>query len=390
MTLKVETLDHPHDQWLEPRDRLQGRYERARMAALASHPRLPSVPDEMLRAHGMAGVFLEPERTLLRARSPSRQRRHHTAFHHTHLPEDLFASIACSLAEGVGVNSTGRIFEVGKKTVLAVLARAADHADAVARSLLKDVSVAECQLDELWSFIGKKERNLAPLEALSGIFGDAWIWIAFDTRHKLVLARVVGKRTTAHAILLLQEVQRVAPSMPLLFSSDDLDAYPHALLHVYGRPWTPPRRPGPGRPPKPRLRPPDDLCYVQVVKRYERSRVADVRRRIVFGDPDRIERLLQESPGSETINTAYVERNNATIRHLDARCNRKTYRFSKCKKNHERQLALSLAYYHLCRPHRTLTTEHRKPTTPFMAARLTDHPWSMHELLGHYLNPACP
>lgn len=291
----------------------------------------------------MAGLFLEPERTLLAYPPPSRRRRQGTAFYRSRLPEEKFESMASALAEGVGVNATGRIFGASKKTVLNVLYRAADHAAEVSRSLLHGVSVTECQLDEMWSFIGKKQGNLKPLEALHGALGDAWIWIAFDAGHKIVLSHVVGKRTTPHAVRLLRGVERVTDSMPELFSSDQLDAYPVALLQVYGTLRVPPRRPGPGRPPKPRLAPPDDLCYVQVVKRYERGRVAEVRRRVVFGDPERIGDFLQSSSISQTINTAYVERNNATIRHIDARCNRKTYRFSKCKQNHERQLNLSLA-----------------------------------------------
>ena len=85
-------------------------------------------------------------------------------------------------------------------------------------------------------------------------------------------------------------------------------------------------------------------------------------------------------PGNK-INTSYVERNNGTIRHMDARCVRKTFCFSKCQENHERQLALSLSYYHHCRPHKTLMKRYGRPTTPFMAANLTDRVWSMGDLL---------
>jgi len=68
----------------------------------------------------------------------------------------------------------------------------ADHAVKVSRSLLKDIVVSECQLDEMWSFIGKKEGHLDSLEGLEGILGDAWIWIAFDAVHKVVVAHVVA------------------------------------------------------------------------------------------------------------------------------------------------------------------------------------------------------
>jgi hypothetical protein len=99
--------------------------------------------------------------------------------------------------------------------------------------------------------------------------------------------------------------------------------------------------------------------------------------------PQKLEAVLQRSEVSHKINTSYVERTNGTVRHLDARCSRKTYRFSKCTQNHQRQLALSLTYYHLCLPHKTLTKYHGQATTPFMAAGLTDHVWTMRELLQY-------
>jgi IS1 family transposase len=389
LTLQFESWEQAHDSWLEPRDRIQEGYERLRRAHLDGRARFPQALSEVVGAHGLAGLFLRPEHILRESRPPSRMGRRDTAFHHTRLREDTFASIAVALAEGVGVSSAARIFGTSKKTVLYVLARAGDHAAQVSRAHLRNVVVRECQLDELWSFIGKKQHNLEPVEALHGVLGDAWTWIAFDAVHKIVLAHVVGKRTRPHAVELVRELDRVSASMPALFSSDQLAAYPYALLQVYARLQRPPRRPGPGRPPKARLVPPDELCYVQVVKSYEGQRVVDVRRRVVFGDPERVERLLAGSSVSRTINTSHVERNNGTLRHIDARLNRKTYRFSKCKQNHKRQLALSLAYYHLCRPHRTLTADHQHPTTPFMAPGLTDHVWSMHELLRFRPEDAC-
>jgi len=384
--LAVDSYERSHGRFLDTQDRIQSTYERARSRAVKDHcGRVPENVQYVIRNHGIAGLFIEPERSLPSNCSGTAQyglgQRVGTAYHHTHLPEDLFDTIARSLTEGVGVRSTARIQGVNPKTVLRVLARAAVHTAKVSRSLLKGVKVSECQLDEMWSFIGKKEGNLEPVETLSGILGDAWIWIAFDSVHKVVLAHVVGKRTEPHAVSLLQEVKRVTACMPTLFSSDQLDQYTNALLKVYGVAFLPPRKPGPGRPPKPKLVPPEDLLYVQVVKKYKRNRVSDISRRIVFGDPCRVGEVLQQSPVSQTINTSYVERYNGTVRHMDARCARKTYRYSKCSRNHLRQLELSLASYHFCRPHRTLTKRHKQPTTPFMSAGLTDHVWTMRELL---------
>lgn len=336
-----------------------------------------------IRAHGVAGLFIDPENVLdsfscSQSRSSPRQG---TALHYAHLSDEAFETIARSLAEGVGVSATARIQNVDKKTVLLVLAKAGEQAKRVTRSLLMNLRVTECQLDEMWSFIGKKEKHLEPIEKLHGSLGDAWIWVAFDALNKIVLAYVIGKRTLPHAVSLIEEVKRITVRMPDLFSSDQLDQYANALLQVYGRLVYPQHKRGPGRPPNPRLVPPEDLLYVQVVKQYKQHRVVKVTRKVVFGDPEKIEAVLSTSSVSNKINTSYVERNNGTIRHMDSRCVRKTFCFSKCSENHERQLALTLAYYHLCRPHKTLTKRYGKPTTPFMAANLTDHDWSMGELL---------
>jgi IS1 family transposase len=378
--LSINSYEQPHQSFFEPRDHIQHLYERARRGALDRRCHSPEEVITTLKAHGVAGLFLEPEGTIFScAVSPGS--RAGTAFHHTHLEEELFTTIACSLAEGVGVRATARIVGVDKKTVMLVLARAADHAKMVSRSLLKDLLTSECQLDEMWSFIGKKEQHLEPIEKIAGLLGDAWIWIAFDPVHKVILAHVVGKRTEPYAVALLQEVKRVTSRMPGLFTSDQLDQYKKALLQVYGVAVTPPRKPGPGRPPHPKLIPPDDLLYAQVVKKYKQNRLDSVDRKVVFGEPQKIQEILQQSVTSQKVNTSFVERNNGTVRHMDARCSRKTYRFSKCGENHKRQLLLSMAYYHLCLPHSTLTKRHQRPTTPFISAGLTDHVWTMRELL---------
>lgn len=383
LSLKLENCDYPHLHFFDHRDRPQSFYEKARQACLDRRVRCHEVILKSLLAHGVAGLFIHPESILIPTELEKRRSspRQNTAFHCTHLSETAFETIAKSLAEGVGIAATGRIQKVDKKTVLRVLEKASEYAEKAQRTLLSNIKVSECQLDEMWSFVGKKEKNLEPLEKLKGELGDAWIWIAMDAVNKVVLAHVIGKRTTPHAVRLLQEVKRVTAHMPELFSSDQLDQYEAALLQVYGELIQPNRKPGPGRPPNPKLVPPKDLCYVQVVKKYKKYRVVKVDRKIVFGDPEKVNRILSSSPVSKKINTSYVERENNTIRHTDSRCTRKTLRFSKCKKNHDRQLVLSLAYYHLCRPHSSLTKRYGKPTTPFMAARLTDHVWTMDELL---------
>ncbi|MDB4303746.1 hypothetical protein N9934_03035 [Desulfosarcina sp.] len=383
LTLKINPLICRHVSFFENIDRAQTLYEKARRATLCGQSRINHRTIKTLQNHGVAGLFIDPEHVL--EDSPSPQSRtsvyQGTALYNAHLPDQSFERIATSLAEGVGICSTSRIQKVNKKTVLRVLAASGTHAKKVRRSFLKNMVVSECQLDEMWSFIGKKEKNLDPVEKLSETLGDAWIWIAFDAVNKIILAYVIGKRTTSQAVELIKKIKKVTRRIPDLFSSDQLYQYANALLQVYGKVVQPSRKPGPGRTPNPKLMAPDDLIYVQVVKHYKQYRVVKITKKVVFGNPKKVEDILAQSSVSHKINTSYVERQNGTIRHIDARCSRKTYRFSKCEKNHVNQFELSMAYYHLCKPHATLTKRFKCPTTPFMAAGLTDHVWSMLEFL---------
>ncbi len=380
--MKVETHEETHHQFFEPQDHIQNLYEQARKGALDRRCRQPEEVYTTIKAHGVAGLTIEPVQSFLSSTVHSRQgSRACTAFHQTHLTEETFSRIACSLAEGVGVRTTARIMGVDKKTVIRVLERSAHHVALVSQSLLKDIFVLECQLDEMWSFVYKKEGHLDPFEKSTELMGDAWIWIAFDPLHKLILAHAIGKRTEAVAVKLVQEIKQVTSRIPGLFTSDQLDQYKSALLKEYGVSILPPRKPGPGRPPHPKLVPPDDLLYAQVVKEYKQNSLNSISRKVVFGDSDKVQEILNQSLTSQKINTSFVERYNGTIRHMDARCNRKTYRFSKCRENHELQLQLSMGYYHLCLPHNTLSKWYGRQTTPFMSAGLTDHVWTMHELL---------
>ena len=332
MILTIHDWRVNHEHFLSSDDQAQSIYEHARKAASDRRFSTPESICDTIYKHGVTGIFIEPESAIL---SPAEwleksNLRNGTAYHHSHLDRKIFYMIATSLAEGVGISSTARIQAVNKKTVLLVLKKASDHTKKVSMFLMKNLSVTECQLDEMWSFIAKKEKNLESLEKVQGVLGDSWIWIAFDAVHKIFLATVAGKRTMPYAVSLIQELKKVTKCMPTLFSSDQLDQYAYALAHEYGQLVYPARKPGPGRPAtKPHFVPPEDLLYVQVVKQYENNRIKKVGKRIVFGDPDKINEVLKKSNVSHCINTSYVERSNGFIRHLDARCNRKTLRFQK-------------------------------------------------------------
>jgi hypothetical protein len=112
--------------------------------------------------------------------------------------EHYYLRRAVALAEGLSIRATGRLLDVDKDTGnhwLPVLGR---HCQGVMHYFFRHLHLRECQLDELWTFIAKKEDHLTPLEKLAPVSGDAWVWIAFSPVGKLVPAWVVGKRQRVH------------------------------------------------------------------------------------------------------------------------------------------------------------------------------------------------
>lgn len=177
-----------------------------------------------------------------------------------------------------------------------------------------------------------------------------------------------------------------------LFTSDKLPAYVAALIANDSTPEPPPAQRGRGRPRQSPRRVLDTaLLYAQGDKRREQGRVVEVRRRILFGARDIITKVL----GGQQINTASVERDNLTSRQTNGRLVRKTLSHSKKSSFLRRHLALEDAVFNFVRPHQALRSAVSQPTpgrkwqqrSPAMAAGLTDHIWSLEELLAYRVPP---
>jgi hypothetical protein len=198
------------------------------------------------------------------------------------------------------------------------------------------------QLDEKWSFVTKKQKHCTDEDLFAG---DQWDHVALDPDSRLVLSVVVGKRLLENAELLLTDVRsRLGRRVPELVTSDEYPAYPEALLAVFGEELTPPHTGRPGRPAGPRTVPPPALRYATVHKTRENGRVVRVESREAFG----------AAAGQPPASTSYLERQNATDRHRNARKGRKTYRFSKDWDVHAALTAFTLYSYNFCWPVRTL------------------------------------
>lgn len=337
------------------------------------------------------------KQTLGQACGSSVALRYGTAYFGLEAEPMVFETAVRALAEGNSLRATARIVQIDKDTAGDWLNRAAQHCRQVMLYLWRNLPVSECQLDELWSFVHTKEQNLMAAKIYCETYGDTWVWLAFAPVWRLVLAFVVGKRTQANANLLLDRVAYVSDDHIPFFTSDQLPQYREALLHTYGQ-WVYPQRKGKRGPhPKPRRQPLPALLYAQVVKKREKGRLVEVSPKVVFGDPDTIALSLAASPVSQTINTSFVERDNLSQRQSNRRLTRRTNGYSKELPGFEKQLWLSLAYYHFVLPHHSLRQRLAvpeptrgsgsprlwQPVTPAMAAGITDHVWTTSELLAY-------
>jgi hypothetical protein len=247
----------------------------------------------------------------------------------------------------------------------------------------------EVQLDEAWSFVGKKQKNCDPTNPADDHKGDWWDHVAYDPEHKLVLAVVPGARVGESAREVVEEVKdRLGDRPPELFTGDEHAAYEAALVAAFHEPEPEPAGPRrPGRPRvAPRQRPAAGLVYATVRKERRKGRVVSIRRSVVLGDEQAVAEVLKASVCSRTINTSFVERRHATDRGQNARRARRTYRFSKDWEVHEAMTYFTAYRYNFCWPVRTLRIKGEegrwRQRTPAMAAGLADHVWSLEEWIG--------
>lgn len=233
------------------------------------------------------------------------------------------------------------------------------------------------------------------------------VWKAEELPSRLRIASVVGKRRDKEATELISKVKERSADdgkIPLLIS-DNLDNYPHALQTVYGEEVKPSdagckkRR---GRPrTKPVIKPPDELQYGQVIKhRDEHGRVTLIERKVIFGTEEKVREKLKEAGCYTKLSTAHIERDNLTTRQTSSRLVREALSFSKAMEALRWHTELDDLAHNFSRHHSSLRirldksqpTRGRKGTmkrwiqrTPAMAAGITDHRWSIQELMTYPL-----
>jgi IS1 family transposase len=321
---------------------------------------------------------------------------HGTLFHGKCVAVDLIVRVIACLAEGLGIRGSARVFEVDPNTVLQWLVEAAEHLQAFARHFLHDMHVSQVQLDELFALLSAvKNGEVSEAEAIERLERTPqWVWVAMDPESKLLLALDVGDRTRAMAQRFVHHVAQVlAPDCAPLFLTDGFREYLTALLTHYGYWVQPPRRQVTGPAPKPRWMPLPQLLYAQVIKTVRRRRLVRVSHRVVFGTLEAVQQVLAACGWQ--INTAFIERVNLSIRQHVAAVGRRVSTLCKGEEGLQQQLVLYQVYYNFCLPHASLrlpllqpeptkgngSAKRWQPQTPAMAAGLTDHVWTLREVL---------
>jgi transposase-like protein len=334
----------------------------------------------------------------------------HTYFLETHgtplygkrVPPERLVWVVGALVEGLGIRAVARVFEVDPNTVLHWLVEVADHAAAFSRHFLHDVRVTQVQLDELFALLSAvKAGEISDTEAIQRLsHAPHWVWVTIDPVSKLLLTINVGDRTLVMAQCVVHQVAQVlAPDCVPLFLTDGFKEYTMALLTHYGHWVQPPRRQATGPVPKPRWMPLPQLLYAQVLKKYRRRRLAQINHRVVFGTWAAVQQVL--AAYGWQINTAFIERANLSIRQHVAAVGRRVMTLCKGEAGLCQQLALYQVSYNFCLPHASLrqplpqpvptngsgSAKRWWPCTPAMVAGLTDHVWTLQEVLRFPMPP---
>jgi IS1 family transposase len=327
---------------------------------------------------------------------------HGTIFHGKQAAVELIVRVLACLAEGLGIRATARVFEVDPNTVLHWLVEAAEQLRAFSCYFLCEVHVKQLQLDELYAVLSAVQNGeMREAEAIQRLSRSPhWVWTAIDPVTKLLLAIDVGPRTLAMAQYVVHQVAwLLAPDCMPLFLTDGHKDYFTAILAHFGHWVQPERRQATGPAPKPRWMPLPQLLYAQVIKTVRRRRLVRVRHRVVFGTLEAAQQVLAACGWQ--INTAFVERLNLSLRQHVASIGRRVSTLCKHEEGLRQQLILYQVYYNFCLPHASVrqllpqpepthgtgSARQWRPCTPAMAAELTDHVWTLREVLRFRVPP---
>ena len=266
--------------------------------------------------------------------------------------------IVAALVEGNSIRSTVRMTGASKNTVAKLLIELGKVCAEYMDGTLRNLPCKRIQVDEIWSFIGAKDKNI-PLDEMGKGRGSVWTWVAMDADTKLVPSWLVSDRSADSATILMRDLASRLRSRVQL-TTDGHKAYLSAVEEVFGA----------------------DIDFSQLIKMYGNAPETESRYspgECIGCEPKRI--VGNPDPGH--ISTSYVERQNLTMRMSMRRFTRLTNAFSKKIENHVAMISVHYMHYNFCRIHQSLRI------TPAMAADVSEHVWDIEEVIG-LLDKATP
>jgi transposase-like protein/IS1 family transposase len=256
------------------------------------------------------------------------------------------------LLEGNSIRSTERCTGIDRGTIATMLVRAGERCEKLLADTIQNLHVEDVEADEMWGFVGMKERVRADRYPEANALGDAYTYVAMERNSKLILAWHLGKRNRQETLQFIVKLRRATNGIFQL-TTDGWTAYPDAVERVFG----------------------NDIHFAQLIKVYAASR--DGEQRYSPAEVVDVEVVPRAGmPVYERICTSHIERQNLTMRMQIRRLTRLTNAFSKKWGNLNAAIALHFAYYNFCRVHSSLRV------TPAMEAGLTDHVWTIAELIA--------
>jgi IS1 family transposase len=259
--------------------------------------------------------------------------------------------VVSALVEGNSIRSTSRMTGVARNTITSLLLDLAKACVAYHNRTVRGLKVRRLQCDEIWNFVGAKAKNATPEKKAEG-WGDTWTWTALDADTKLCVSYLVGGRDLGWATEFMEDcASRISNRVQI--TTDGHRSYLDAVENAFGA----------------------DIDYAQLHKIYGAPSDNETRYSPACCIGSDI-KVVSGNPDPKHVSTSFVERQNLSMRMSIRRFTRLTNAFSKKVENHAAAVALWFMYYNFCRVHQTLRV------TPAMEAGLTNHVWTIEELLG--------
>lgn len=267
------------------------------------------------------------------------------------LKHERRTAVIAALVEGNSIRSVERMTEIHRDTIMRLSVRVGTGCARVMDEMMRELTCQRLQLDELWAFVGMKQKRASKL-AERGDFGDAYTFVALDADTKLVPCFHVGRRTWNDTTIFIDDLRSRIVNRPQI-TTDGFAAYYGAIRRAFD----------------------SRVDYAQQIKVFA-SELNMGRGR--YSPPVMVEsatEVLLGNPNPDHVSTSFVERQNLSVRMENRRFTRLTNAFSKKLANLKASVALHYAHYNFARVHRTLRM------TPAMAAHVSDHIWSVEELI---------